>query len=133
MATRQRFYWLLTGGLVSFGFLGILSIGLPFLLVGIGMLIYAIIRGRFNGFWAFLVGFGALPALILAIQFVMSPLPTCTVTPTGISYQSSQSSPGTTGGCYPPGYYTMVIFFGVIALLGIIWPLLTGFFRRFHS
>jgi hypothetical protein len=64
---------------------------------------------------------------------VMSPLPTCTVTPTGISYQSSQSSPGTTGGCYPPGYYTMVIFFGVIALLGIIWPLLTGFFRRFHS
>lgn len=133
MVTRQHFYWLLTGGLVSFGLLGILSIGWPFLLVGCGMLIYALIRRRFSGFWAFLVGFGALPALILAIQFAMTPLPTCTVTPTGISYQTTQSSPGTTGGCYPPDYYTLVVFFGAMALLGVIWPLLRGFLRRFHT
>ncbi len=29
-------YWFLTGGLVGFGFVGLLSIGLPFLIVGVG-------------------------------------------------------------------------------------------------
>ena len=131
MAAPQHFYWLLAGALIGFGLIGILSIGFPFLLVGCGLLIYGIVRFRFRGFWAFLVGFGVLPALILAAQLVGSPLPTCTVTASGVSYTSP---PGVTnGGCYPPSYYTLAIFFGGVALLGGIWPLLLVFLRRLHT
>ncbi len=131
MATPQHFYWLLAGALMGFGLIGILSIGFPFLLVGCGLVMYGIIRFRFRGFWAFLVGFGALPALILAAQLVGSPLPICTVTSTGLSYESL---PGTTsGGCYPPSYYTLAIFFGGIVLLGGVWPLLRVLLRRLRT
>jgi len=131
MAAPQVFYWLLAGALIGFGLIGILSIGFPFLLVGCGMLIYGIIRFRFREFWAFLVGLGILPALILAVQLVGYPLPTCTVTSTGLSYESP---PGTTSsGCYPPGYYTLAIFFGCTALLGGIWPLLRVLLRRLRT
>jgi len=75
MAAPQHFYWLLAGALIGFGLIAILSIGFPFLFVGCGLVIYGIIRFRFRGFWAFLVGFGALPALILSAQLVGSPLP----------------------------------------------------------
>ena len=117
MAARQLFYWLLAGTLVGFGVIAILSIGFPFLLVGCGLVIFGIIRFRFKGFWAFLVGFGALPALILTAQLVGSPLPTCL--------------PGSTNGnCYPPSYYNLAIFFGCTALLGGVWALLRVLLRR---
>lgn len=131
VSTSQLFYWLLAGVLTSFGVLALLSIGFPFLLVGLGLMIYSIIRFRFRGFWAFLVGFGTLPVLILAVQFVGAPLPTCTVTSTGLSYIYSSGT--TRGGCYPPGYYTMAIFFGCIALLGGLWPFLSVFLRRLRT
>ncbi len=128
MSAPQVFYWLLAGALTSFGILALLSIGFPFLLVGCGLLLYGIIRFKFKEFWAFLVGFGTLPVLILAVQFVGSRLPVCTMTATGFSYTTS---PGTTsGGCYPPGYYTLAIFFGCIALLGGVWPLLRVLLQR---
>jgi hypothetical protein len=125
------FYWLLAGVITGFGLIGILSIGFPFLLVGCGMGIYGIFRFKFSGSWAFLVGFGALPALILAAQLVGSPMSTCTVTSTGLSYESS---PGTTsGGCYPPDYYTLAIFFACTTLLGGVWPLLHLLLRRLRT
>ena len=119
MAAPQQFYWLLAGALIGFGLIAILSIGFPFLLVGCGLVIYGIIRFRFRGFWAFLVGFGALPALILAAQLVGSPLPPCTGT--------------SRGDCYPPAYSTLAIFFGGIALLGGVWPLLRVLLRRLRT
>ena len=131
MAALQLFYWFLAGALVGFGVIGILSIGLPFLLVGCGLVIYGIIRFRFRGFWAFLVGFGALPALILAAQLVGSPLPTCTLTSSGLSYTSPPGA--TSGGCYPPAYYMLAIFFGCITLLGVAWPLLRVLLRRLRT
>lgn len=121
MSAPQNFYWLLAGAFTGFGLIGILSIGLPFLLVGCAMVIYGVIRFRFSGFWAFLVGFGLLPALFLVVQLVGFPMSTCTVTSTGLSYESSGA---TSGGCYPSAYYTLAIFSGCIALLGGAWPLL---------
>ena len=131
MSAPQNFYWLVAGALTGFGLLGILSIGFPFLLVGCGMLIYGIIRFRFSGFWAFLIGFGGVPLLFLLKQLVGSPMSTCTVTPTGLSYESP---PGTTSsGCYPPAYYNLAIFFGCTTLLGGVWPLLQLLIRRLRS
>ena len=44
-------YWILTLCLVTFGFLGALSIGRPFLVVGIALLILAPFRKRPRLFW----------------------------------------------------------------------------------
>lgn len=131
MAALQLFYWLLAGALIGFGLIGILSIGFPFLVVGCGLVIYGIIRFGFRGFWASLVGLGAVPALILAVQLVGSPMPTCTVTSSGLSYTSPPGA--TSGGCYPPAYSTLAIFFGGIALLGGVWPLLRVLLRRLRT
>ena len=131
MSAPQLFYWLLAGVLTSFGVSALLSIGFPFLLVGLGLMIYSIIRFKFRGFWVFLVGFGTLPVLILVAQMLVSPLPACTVTSTGFSYTSSLGT--SSGGCYPPGYYTLAIFFGCIALLGGLWPFLQALLRRLRT
>jgi hypothetical protein len=58
-------------------------------------------------------------------------MPTCTGTSTSLSYESP---PGTTsGGCYPPDYYTLAIFFGCTTLLGGVWPLLHLLLRRLRT
>ena len=130
MAVRQFFYWLLAGALIGFGLIGMLSIGFPFLLVGCGLALYGIIRSKFRGLWASLVGFGSLPAIILVAQLAGSTI--CTVTSSGVTYSSGSGSSGGSGSgsCYPPSYYSFAIFFGCIALLGAVWPLLRVLLRR---
>jgi hypothetical protein len=44
-------YWILTIGLIAFGVLGMLSIGRPFLLLGLAMLVLGPFRGRPALFW----------------------------------------------------------------------------------
>jgi hypothetical protein len=75
MRTRRTLYWLLAGALMGFGVIGILSIGFPFLLVGLGLTIFLLIRRWLSGAWALLVGFGGLPALILAFDVLTAPPP----------------------------------------------------------
>jgi hypothetical protein len=57
-------YWSLAIGLVAFGFLALISIGLPFLLTGLAMLFLASRRSEratlwptLIGIWAFVLGF----------------------------------------------------------------------------
>ena len=57
MQTRRILYWALAGALMGFGYIAILSIGSPFLLLGLGLVIFGLIRRWFTGFWAFLIGF----------------------------------------------------------------------------
>lgn len=128
MAARQLFYWLLAGALIGFGVIGILSIGFPFLLVGCGLVIYGIIRFRFRGFWAFLVGFGTLPAIILMVDILTAP-PPCTGQPLLLPPHVSSISCG----YIPPSYYNLAIFFGCTALLGGVWPLLRVLLRRLRA
>lgn len=118
MLTRQILYWALAGALMGFGVIGILSIGFPFLLLGLGLVIFGLIRRWFTGFWAFLIGFGGLPALILALDIVTAP-PQCPpgpiILPPGVhSYECS----GPLG-----NYVTLAIIFGAIALVGVVWSL----------
>lgn len=44
-------YWLTTFGLIAFGFLAMLSIGRPFLLVGLSLLLLRPLRNRPAAFW----------------------------------------------------------------------------------
>jgi hypothetical protein len=128
MAARPLWYWLLAGALIGFGVIGILSIGFPFLLVGCGLLMYGVIRFRFRGFWAFLVGFGTLPAIILIVDILTAPAP-CTGQPLMLPPHVSSISCGS----IPPSYSTLAIFFACTALLGGGWPLLRILLRRLRA
>lgn len=124
MHIGRTLYWLLTGALIGFGFIAILSIGAPFVLLGVILAVIGAIRFREKGIWAALVGFGVLPAAILVWDVVSAPW-ACQpssgpATQLNVNYFSCVDTfvgPLTT-------YHIMALGFGVIALLGIAWPLL---------
>lgn len=66
-------YWLITGALLGFGLIGILSIGAPILLLGLLLLIFGAIRLGGSGLWAAAVGFGSVPALVLLYAVTSAP------------------------------------------------------------
>jgi len=122
-------YWLLTGALIGFGMIAILSIGSLFLLLGVMLLVVGALRVGPRGIWAALVGFGALPAGILIWDLTSMPwacqggeaLPnvnyfSCVETPLGLL---------TT-------YHVMAFFFGVIALIGLVLALAQQLWARSH-
>jgi hypothetical protein len=123
-------YWLLTGVLLGFGLIGILSSGAPFLLVGVVLLIFGAIRLGGGGLWAAAVGFGSIPALIL-LYYVTSAPWAC------LSAGQATSEPDVSYyTCFdtPVGplttYHILAVGFGIIALIGLGWPLLQQVFRR---
>lgn len=63
-------YWMVTGALMGFGFIGLMSIGLPFLVLGTVMAVAGPFLFHTRGSWAFPVGFGRLPALLLTFNMV---------------------------------------------------------------
>ena len=63
--------WFLWGALMGFGLLGILSIGIVILLVGLGLLV-PLVRGGLPGRWMALVG-AATPWAIFAVEGIISP------------------------------------------------------------
>jgi hypothetical protein len=125
MLNWRFFYWMVAGALIGFGAIGILSIGLPFLFIGLGMVTYGIIHFRARGFWAALIGFGTLPALILIVDILTAP-PPCTGQPLTLPPNTSMSC-----SYIPDSYYIMAVIFGAIALVGMAWPLLRRL--RIHS
>jgi hypothetical protein len=113
-------YWLLTGALLGFGFIAILSIGAPFLLLGAILVAIGALRVGPRGIWAALVGVGALPMGVLIWDVTSMPwaceggdaLPnvnyfSCVDTPFGLL----------------TAYHVMAFFFGLVALVGLAWPL----------
>jgi len=63
--------WFLWGALMGFGLLGIFSIGIPILIVGLGLLI-ALSNSRLAGAWMALTG-AATPWAIFAAEGFLSP------------------------------------------------------------
>jgi hypothetical protein len=126
MRMRQAifWYWIITGMLIGFGFIGILSIGLPFLIVGLVMLIIGMIWRHGRGFWLAVIAFGALPALILTFDILTAPSP-CPGTPVTI-----QPGQGYECGGHYEGYYVLAAIFGGIMLLGIAWPIARQLIQR---
>lgn len=73
MSIKHAGYWLITGALIGFGIIGILSIGFPFIILGIVLLVVGLIRMRGKEGWAALVGLGSVPALILVWDVTSAP------------------------------------------------------------
>lgn len=130
MSTARALYWLLTGAVIGFGIIAILSIGLPFLILGLLLTAFGAMRLGIREIWTAVVGLGGLPAAILLWHVISAPwlcapqggsssLPnvsyyTCVDTPVGML---------TT-------YHVLAFWFGVIALLGLAWPLLYLLIQR---
>jgi len=130
MSIGRTLYWLLTGALLGFGFIGVLSIGLPFILLGIILTIFGAIRLRGTVVWAALVGFGGLPALILLWDVTSTPW---------ACQQNGGFSPKPNVNYYTcvdtfigqvTSYHVLAFAFAVIALIGIAWPLLQHLWNR---
>ncbi len=135
---RERasvFCWAVGGSLAGFGLIGILSIGFPFLLAGLAMLVFAILKAGARGAWAGVVGFGAVPALVLLANIVTDLLTadwSCSSVSWGNSGYSSGSvtlAPGEesiTCTTIPGSYIVLLAIFGSIASLGAALRLLQG-------
>jgi hypothetical protein len=138
LAMRERagvFCWAVGGSLAGFGLIGILSIGFPFLLAGLAMLVFAILKAGARGAWAGVVGFGVVPALVLLANMATDLLTadwSCSSVSWGNSGYSSGSvtlAPGEesiTCTTIPGSYLVLLAIFGSIASLGAALRLLQG-------
>ena len=127
MRIERAVYWALAGALLGFGFIGLLSIGLPFAILGLALVIFGLIRRWFNGVWALLIGIGGVPALILVFDIVTAP-PQC---PSGPIMLPPGVHSYVCGGPLD-NYVMLAIIFGVIALVGVVWPLILWLWRGAH-
>jgi hypothetical protein len=129
MFIGRTLYWLFAGALIGFGVIAILSVGLPFLLLGLILVVFGAVRRRAAGLWAALVGFGGLPALILVWDVTSAPWACATSDALpNIHYYTCVDTflgPLTT-------YHVMAFGFGAIALAGLAWPLLHQLLARVH-
>jgi hypothetical protein len=125
-------YWLLTGALIGFGCIAILSIGAPFLLLGVILVVIGALRVGPRGIWAALVGFGAIPAGILIWDVTSAPWgcqgPGISSLP-NVNYFSCVDTP------FGPltTYHVLALIFGLIALFGLVLALAQSIWTRSHS
>jgi hypothetical protein len=88
-ARQGALLWFLWGALMGFGLLGIFSIGIPLLLVGLGLLV-PLVRGGLPGAWMALVG-AATPWAVFGVERILSPdcaSGSATITPSGVEHFS---------------------------------------------
>jgi hypothetical protein len=69
VARMGNFYWLVAGGLLGFGLMAMLSVGLPIFLFGLIMVMYRVRRVGGKGFGAMFVGMGLVPAAYLLLTY----------------------------------------------------------------
>lgn len=118
-------YWAVTGGLITFGFLGLMSIGLPFLVIGSMMAVFGLYWLGVGGTWAITVGMGGVPTYLVlrrVLEAVGTLGPPCTeageatlAAPSGAGEGAVASS------CSPPvsdSHVVVLVFFGAIMLSG---------------
>ena len=131
MSTGRALYWLLTGAVIGFGIIAILSIGLPFLILGALLAVFGAVRLGIREFWVGVVSAGLVPAGILLWDVTTGPwgcIPANggATSQTGVSYYNCVNTPvGTL-----TTYHVLAFWFGVVALLGFAWPLLVLVVRR---
>lgn len=117
-------YWAVTGALISFGFLGLMSIGLPFLLVGLVMFVYGVFWLLLRGVWAITVGLGAVPAYLFtnnALMVAGSSGPPCSESGEATLAAPAGTGESTAASCSPPesdDFIAVLVFLGVVMLSG---------------
>lgn len=136
-------YWIAAGAMMGFGFIGLMTIGLPFLVVGAVMAVVGMWRPGIGGAWGYLIGFGGLPALFFLshmLEGVRTALnPYCAQsrgagTPGSPATGSIEIPPGVDQvecALIPASYYVMFAIFTAIALLGVALGLFLR--RRFQA
>lgn len=122
-------YWLLTGAVIGFGSIAILSIGFPLVIVGIVLVAIGLIRMRGQGWWAAVVGFGGVPALILLWDVTSRPWACASPTGGALPNVDYYTCVDTFAGRLTT-YHVLAFWFGLIALLGFVWPLARSLVRR---
>lgn len=109
---RRLLYWLFTGALFGLGLS--VSFGLPFLALGLVLLLQGLARVGGQGFWGVLVTLGAIPALFTLVTFLtLQPCP-------------PEADPATARalcGELPASYGYSALTFGFTALAGLLWGL----------
>jgi hypothetical protein len=123
---------MVAGALMGFGFIGLMSIGLPFLVLGTVMAVAGLLHFHARGSWAFPVGFGGLPALLLTVNMVRDILRSdwsCSsffASDNGASGSGSGSVSVGPGGeevictIIPGSYLIMALMFWGIVLFGLL-------------
>ena len=124
-------YWAVAGALICFGGFGLMSIGLPFLLIGCLMAVLGLFMLGIEGAWAITIGIGAIPIYLIAsdvIAAVGSSGPPCpqagssgVIEGSGTVTASAGAGENVVVSCSPPiteNYIAQVVFFGAIALSG---------------
>lgn len=118
-------FWVVTGGVIAFGGLALMSIGLPFLVVGLVMAVFGMFSLKFKGVWGITIGLGAVPAYVLlrqAWEAKVSSGPPCTQE--GEVTLGAPSGPGESdvvSSCSPPvpeGIVLVLVLFGAIMVSG---------------
>ncbi len=116
-------YWVATGAVMGFGLIGLMTMGFPFVVVGLVMALVGVWRPGVGGVWSFLIGFGGLPALVFLLHMIQG------VRTALNPYCAEPGGPGTP---IPPGagpvecafipgsYYVMFGIFTAVALVGVV-------------
>jgi hypothetical protein len=125
MSIWRNVYWFFTGAFIAFGFLGILSIGLPFLVVGVLMLVGGLFLWRGRGFWLMIVGAGTCEVIVISRTLLTAP-PTCP--PGEIIFGSGQGPYSCSGPL--DSLRILDAIFGGILLLGLALGLGARLLRR---
>ena len=120
-------YWFIAGAAIGTGLISITSIGIPLLLLGVALILYAVKKVGRGVFWATSVGLGAMPAfLLLYPYFTTEHCP-----PTGTaSFTVSPDKPTMSCTGFPDSYLYSTMIFVVITLIGIAWGMVLHFQRR---
>ena len=126
-------YWLVVGAMLGFGYLAVLSIGLPFIIVGAILVAVGVARCGARDIWAGLVGFGGFPAIFLTWTLVSSPWACDTGVVTGgsgspdnVAYYSCVNTPF---GLLTTSHILAAVS-AIIALVGPAWPLIATAVRQ---
>jgi hypothetical protein len=116
-------YWLVAGAVVGFGLIGIMTIGYPFLIVGMVLCVVGVGRPGIGGSWAFLIGLGGLPALVFLRHITGAALTALNPYCSGDLHSGGAVAPpgaGTVTCSYAPAsYYVLFAISVAITLSGV--------------
>jgi hypothetical protein len=119
-----RLYWAVVGALIGFGVLALLSIGFPFLLLGLVLVLVGWRKFGWNEAWAVLFFGGLIDAGVVA-YVILTSAPPCPAVHVGTTQAACADMPTNT-------YWQIVVGALCLALVGASVPFVTWLRPRDH-
>ncbi len=118
---KESVYWFVAGAAVGLGLILSASLGIPLLLLGGALIVYATYKRLTNSYWAGIVGLGIGPAVLLFIVYFTS-----VPCPPEISEALAQPGAVVDTTCVPSLeiYLYMALAFLALVLVGVTWGVL---------